>query len=48
MMSYTTDSGQGLVEYGMVIIMVAILVIVILALIGPEIGNWFSNVVSNL
>ncbi len=47
-MNYTTERGQGLVEYGMVIVMVAILVIVVLALIGPEVGNWFSNVVTNL
>lgn len=42
------QSGQGLVEYALVIIMVAILVIVILVFLGPAVGDLFSNVVSNI
>ena len=40
--------GQGMVEYALVLILVALVVIVILALFGPAIGNMFSNVVSNI
>jgi pilus assembly protein Flp/PilA len=40
--------GQGLVEYALIIVFVALIVIVTLALIGPEIGNIFSNVVENI
>lgn len=40
--------GQGLVEYALILVLVAIVVIVILALLGGEIGNIFSNLVSNL
>jgi pilus assembly protein Flp/PilA len=40
------EQGQGLVEYALILVMVAIIVIVILAVLGPAIGNVFSNVVN--
>jgi pilus assembly protein Flp/PilA len=40
--------GQGLVEYALILVLVAIVVIVILALLGPAIGNVFSNVMQTL
>lgn len=40
--------GQGLVEYALILMLVAIIVIVILALLGPAVGNMFSNVVSKI
>jgi pilus assembly protein Flp/PilA len=47
MMLYVPDEkGQGLVEYALILILVAVAVVVILALLGPAIGNTFSNVVS--
>ncbi|GAB4499094.1 MAG: hypothetical protein OHK0052_13500 [Anaerolineales bacterium] len=42
------ERGQGLMEYAMIIALVAIIVLVILALLGPTIGNMFSNVIVNL
>jgi pilus assembly protein Flp/PilA len=39
------EAGQGLVEYAFIIVLVALIVIVILALIGPAIGNIFSNII---
>lgn len=39
------ETGQGLVEYALILVMVAIIVIVILALLGPAIGNIFSNII---
>jgi pilus assembly protein Flp/PilA len=42
------EKGQGLVEYALILVLVAIVVIVILALLGPAVGNIFSNIVSNL
>jgi len=42
------EEGQGLVEYALILVLVAIVVIVILAVLGPSLGNLFSNVVSNL
>jgi pilus assembly protein Flp/PilA len=40
--------GQGLVEYALILVLVAVVVIVILALVGPAIGNIFSNVVTQI
>ena len=42
------EEGQGLVEYALILVLVAVVVIVILALLGPAVGNIFSNLVSNL
>jgi len=42
------ETGQGLVEYALILVLVAVVVIVILALLGPTIGNIFSNLVMNL
>jgi len=39
------EKGQGLVEYALILVLVAIVVIVILALLGPIVGKMFSNVV---
>ncbi len=40
------EKGQGLVEYALILVLVAIVVIVILALLGPAIGNVFSNIMN--
>ena len=42
------EEGQGLVEYALILVLVAVVVIVILALLGPAIGNIFSNIVTAL
>jgi len=42
------ERGQGLVEYALILVLVALIVIVILALLGPAIGNVFSNVVASI
>jgi pilus assembly protein Flp/PilA len=36
--------GQGLVEYALIILLIAIAVIAILSLLGPAIGNIFSQI----
>ena len=38
--------GQGIVEYALILVLVAVVVIVILALLGPAIGEVFSNIVN--
>jgi len=40
------QSGQGVVEYALLLTLVALVVIVILALLGPAIGDVFSDVIS--
>ncbi|MCC7206058.1 MAG: pilus assembly protein [Anaerolineae bacterium] len=42
------EEGQGLVEYALILVLVAIVVIIILAILGPAIGNVFSNIVRSL
>ncbi len=42
------EYGQGLVEYGMILVLVAVIVIVVVFLLGPGIGNMFSQVVSGI
>jgi len=40
--------GQGLVEYALILILVGVVVLVILAILGPAIGNVFSQVIEML
>ena len=39
------EGGQGLVEYALIMLLVAIIVIVVLALLGPSVGNLYSRIV---
>jgi pilus assembly protein Flp/PilA len=48
MLFFPQDEGQGLVEYALILVLVAIVVIAILTLLGPAIGNVFSNIVVKL
>ncbi len=38
------SDGQGLVEYALILVFVAVVVIAILTLLGPAIGNVFSSI----
>ncbi|MBC7240961.1 MAG: Flp family type IVb pilin [Anaerolineae bacterium] len=42
------EEGQGLVEYALILVLVAIVVIAILMVLGPTVGNVFSQIVSAL
>lgn len=42
------EKGQGLVEYGFILILVAIIVIVVLYLLGPAVGDMFSTVMVSI
>jgi len=42
------EEGQGIVEYALILVFVAIAVIASLALMGPAIGNVFSNLVNQI
>jgi pilus assembly protein Flp/PilA len=42
------EKGQGLVEYALILVLVAIVVIAVLMLLGPIIGNVFSTLNSSL
>jgi pilus assembly protein Flp/PilA len=42
------EKGQGLVEYALILVLVAIVVIAVLVILGPIIGNVFSELNSSL
>jgi len=42
------EKGQGLVEYALILVLVAIVVIAALMVLGPLIGNVFSVINSSL
>lgn len=42
------EKGQGLVEYALILVLVAIVVIAALMVLGPIIGNVFSKINSSL
>lgn len=48
MLYFPKEEGQGLVEYALILVLVATTVVVILSILGPAIGNIFSNVVGQL
>jgi pilus assembly protein Flp/PilA len=43
-----SEKGQGLVEYALIIILIALIVIIALQLLGPTLGNTFSNISTTL
>ena len=42
------EEGQGMVEYGLILVLIAVIVIFVLGLIGHQLQNVFSNVSSGL
>jgi pilus assembly protein Flp/PilA len=40
------EEGQGLLEYGLILVLVAVIVAAVLLLFGPTIGNLYSTVVN--
>jgi Flp pilus assembly pilin Flp len=45
---YKREKGQGLVEYGLILILVAVVVLIVVAVLGPSIGSMFSNILAKL
>ena len=42
------EQGQGLVEYAIIISLVALIVIAVLWLLGPEVANAYSSINSSI
>jgi len=40
--------GQGMVEYAFIMLLVALIVLVVVALLGPAVGNMYSQVMENI
>jgi pilus assembly protein Flp/PilA len=45
---YRLESGQGLVEYALLIIMVGVAVMALLIILGPTLANLFQNIVDHM
>ncbi len=48
MLTFRSQSGQGLVEYALILVLVAVVVIAVLALLGPAIANVFSTIIGGI
>ena len=44
MMLSIKERGQGMVEYALILVLVAIVVIAALTILGPLVGNIFSTI----
>lgn len=42
------EKGQGLVEYALILVLIAIAVIIVLGLLGDEVSEVFSEITSGL
>lgn len=45
MIFLTKQVGQGMVEYALILMLVALVVLVVLALIGPQLGEVYSRII---
>lgn len=42
------QDGQGLIEYALILVLISIVVLFILAILGPQVGNMYSQVSSEI
>jgi pilus assembly protein Flp/PilA len=42
------EKGQGLMEYGLILVLVAIIVVLILGVYGTQVANFFSRVTNDI
>jgi len=48
LMYFKTGEGQGLVEYALILFLVALVVIVILGIFGQGLATFFSNIIESI
>lgn len=48
MVFFPLEKGQGLVEYAIILAFVAIVVIAVMRMLGPIVGNTFSSISSSI
>ena len=48
MLYLPNEKGQGLVEYAIILALVAIVVIAVMRLLGPKLGNTYSSISNSL
>ena len=48
LLSANEERGQGMVEYALILVLIAIVVIAVLTVVGKKVNNSFSNVSKGL
>jgi pilus assembly protein Flp/PilA len=48
LVSHRRTRGQGLVEYALLLIFVAVVLIALLTILGPGLQNIYENIITNL
>lgn len=48
MLAFREEEGQGLLEYALILILVAIVIVLILGVFGTQIANLFSRVTNDI
>lgn len=48
MPSSSKESGQGIVEYALILILVLIIVFIVISLLGPFISDWISEFIDSV
>jgi pilus assembly protein Flp/PilA len=46
--THDDEGGQGMVEYALILVLIAVVVIVVLTTLGKKVSNVFSNISSGL
>ena len=47
MLIYKAEQGQGLVEYALILLLVAVAAIAVITIFGPMLGNMYSKINSS-
>lgn len=48
MLIFQNEKAQGLVEYALILVLIALVVVVALSLLGPNLGNTYSMINTRL
>jgi pilus assembly protein Flp/PilA len=48
MIAAQQERGQGMVEYAMILVLVAVVVIIALTIMGPLVSNMFNSISASL
>jgi len=48
MLTHKDAAGQGLVEYALILVMVAMVVFLVLSVLGPVVADVFSNIINQI
>jgi len=48
MLFYSSEKAQGLVEYALILVFIALVVVVALTVLGPQLGNTYSMINTRL